>query len=249
MDYYKVRIRNAISRLGDGSIWLVLGCIYGAAGDPAAPACQGYRRNPIFGSLEFIDQPTSNIPQIGVSGIDWQLAYRRDLPWGLLGDRDRAEINLAGTRYLHAGVRASEGLKALHCIGLFFSPCSFTVGSGGFPRTKLINQFGYTTGPLSLTLRHRWFSPTRDNRLSLVDQFGFKYYRVPAEGAVLESRHYFDLATTLRAGRFEVTAGINNLTNQRPPITGLLATAANTDPALYDVLGRRIFITLGARLF
>jgi iron complex outermembrane recepter protein len=172
------------------------------------------------------------------------------LPWGLLGDRDRAEINLAGTHYLHAGVVASEGLKELHCIGLFFSPCSFTVGSGAFPRTKLFNQFGYTSGPVSLTLRHRWFSMTRDNRLSLIDQFGFGYYHVPKEGAVFESRHYFDVAATVRVGaRYDLTFGVNNLTDRQPPITGLLATAANTDPGLYDVLGRRFFVTLTGRIF
>ncbi|MEO7240003.1 MAG: TonB-dependent receptor [Sphingomicrobium sp.] len=250
VDYYDIRIRNAINRLGGGSIWMVLGCILGGGGDPVSTVCQGYRRNPERGYVEFIDQPTANIPHIRVSGVDWQLAYRHDLPWSLLGDRDRVDVNLAGTVYLKAGMKPNEGLPELDCIGLFSSACSFTVGSGAFPKWKLLNQFSYGSGPLSLTLRHRWFSSTRDTRLSLADQFGFTFYNLPAEGAVLESRHYFDLAATAQLSkRYDITFGINNLTDRQPAVTGLLQVEANTDPALYDVLGRRFFVTVTARPF
>ena len=65
---------------------------------PAASVCRGFERDE-QGFPSFMDQSTANIPFIRVRGIDWQLNYRRDLPWGLLGERDRAEINLTGTRY------------------------------------------------------------------------------------------------------------------------------------------------------
>ena len=249
-DYYKIRINDAIGRLGGGSVFMVMGCILGGGGDPAFPDCQGYRRNEQFGYLEFIDQPTANTPHLRVSGIDWQLGYRRTLPWALLGQSDRVEVNLAGTRYLKAGSKPNEGLPELDCVGLFTGPCGFTVGSGAFPRWKLLNQLSYFTGPLSINLRHRWFSSTSDSRLRLAERFGFTFYNVPEEGAVLESRHYFDLAATARVNpRLELTVGVNNLTDRAPAITGLLQVAANTDPALYDVLGRRFFVTVTARPF
>ena len=250
LDYYDIRIRDAINRLGGGSVWMVMGCILGGGGDPDFPVCQGYRRNTQLGFLEIIDQPTANVPHIRVNGVDWQVVYRRDLPWGLIADRDRAEVSLTGTRYLKAGMKPNEGLPELDCVGLFTSACAFTVGWGAFPKWKLFNELGYVSGPLSLNLRHRWFSSTRDNRLSLADRFAFTYWDLPVEGAVLEGRHYFDLAATARvADRFDLTFGINNLADRRPPTTGLLQVAANTDPALYDVLGRRFFVTMTARLF
>ena len=38
-------------------------------------------------------------------------------------------------------------------------------------------------------------------------------------------------------------AGINNLFDNDPPIVGTQQVAANTDPSLYDVLGRRFFVS------
>jgi iron complex outermembrane receptor protein len=250
LDYYDIRIRDAIHRLGGDSIFMVMGCILGGGGDPAYSVCQGYDRNAEFGYLEFIDQPTANIPHIRVSGIDWQLAYRRQLPWGLFAGSDRLDLAMAGTRYLKAGMRPNEGLPELDCIGLLSGPCSFTVGAGVFPEWKLLNQLAYDSGPMSLTLRHRWFSATRDGRLELADRFGFTYYNIPAEGARMESRHYFDLVLSATpSDRFKLTFGVNNLTNRKPPVTGLLQVQANTDPTHYDVLGRRFFITATARIF
>ena len=250
LDYYNIRIRDAIHRLGGDGIYMVMGCILGGGGDPAHPMCQGYNRVPGFGNLEFIDQPTANIPHIRVSGIDWQLAYRRQLPWGLFAESDRLDLALAGTRYLKAGMRPNEGLPELDCIGLLSGPCSFTVGFGVFPKWKLLNQLAYDSGPMSLTLRHRWFSATRDGRIELADRFGFTYYNIPAEGARMESRHYFDLVLSASpSDRFKLSFGVNNLTNRAPPVTGLLQVQANTDPSHYDVLGRRFFITATARIF
>lgn len=81
-----------------------------------------------------------------------------------------------------------------------------------------------------------------------MSRFGFTY-DIPEEGRVLESRHYFDAATTFKVGdRFDLTFGVNNLTDAKPAITGNLQSQANTDPSLYDVLGRRFFVSLRARL-
>jgi iron complex outermembrane recepter protein len=44
--------------------------------------------------------------------------------------------------------------------------------------------------------------------------------------------------------RFELAFGGNNLTGREPAITGDNQVQANTDPSLYDVLGRRYFASL-----
>ncbi|QNN68118.1 TonB-dependent receptor [Sphingomonas lutea] len=65
----------------------------------------------------------------------------------------------------------------------------------------------------------------------------------------LESRHYFDAAATFAIkGRFDFTLGVNNLTKRRPSLLGADQIQANTQPSLYDVLGRRFFVTLSAKL-
>lgn len=247
IDFYDIRIANAIGRLNGGGPLMVIGCILGAGGDPLAPVCQGFDRDE-NGFVSFLDQPTANVPYIRARGIDWQFGYQRDLPWGLLGGRDRAIIHLSGTRYLKNGMKPNESLDEIECTGTFLSlACSNTIG-GAVPKWKFLNTLTYDSGPMSLTLRHRWFSSTVDARAALTSRFGFTYY-VPPEGRLLESRHYFDLAATARIGdRFALTFGVNNLTDAKPALTGNLQVQANTDPSLYDALGRRFFVTLAARI-
>jgi outer membrane receptor protein involved in Fe transport len=70
---------------------------------------------------------------------------------------------------------------------------------------------------------------------------------ISEEARRYESRHYFDLATSFRLKRgFELTFGVNNLTDAKPALTGFNQVQANTDPSLYDVLGRRYFVSLQA---
>jgi outer membrane receptor protein involved in Fe transport len=145
-------------------------------------------------------------------------------------------------------MKPNASLDEIECTGTFFSlGCSSTI-AGAKPKWKLLNTLTYGAGLVSLTLRHRWFSSTLDARASLVRQFGFTYH-IPPEGRVLESRHYLDLAATTRiADRFALTVGVNNLTDAKAALTGNLQVQANTDPSLYDVLGRRFFVTLAARI-
>ena len=42
---------------------------------------------------------------------------------------------------------------------------------------------------------------------------------------------------------------MNNLTDVKPAITGTNQVAANTEPSLFDVLGRRFFVALSAKVF
>ena len=247
IDFYDIRIKEAIALLDGGGTWMLFGCILGAHGDPAAPVCQHFERDS-DGAVAFLDQSTANIPFIRARGVDWQLNYRRDLTWGLLGDRDRAEISAAGTVYLKNGMRPNASLGELACLGTYASfACSNTLG-GAVPKWKLLNRLTYGTGPASLTVRHRWFSATRDPRVYQASHFGF-ISDIPEEGRVLESRHYFDATATVAVNdRFRLTFGVNNLTDAKPAITGDVQSQANTDPSLYDVLGRRFFVTVAARL-
>jgi outer membrane receptor protein involved in Fe transport len=67
----------------------------------------------------------------------------------------------------------------------------------------------------------------------------------------LASRDYLDLA-----GNWQITknyafrAGINNLLDKDPPVSGVVAAVfgnGNTYPQVYDAMGRRIFLNLTAK--
>ena len=248
LDYYDIRIKNAIATLGGGGIFQVSGCIIGGA-DPTDPLCQSYTRD-TDGSILNIDQHRGNVPELRARGIDWQAAYGRDLPWSFGSRPDRIDLSLSGTYYLERSSTPNNRIGKLDCAGYFGIPCGNTVGAGATPRWKLLNDAAYTTGPITATLRHRWFSRTQDVREAVHQLTGAKaIFAASAEGRFLEARHYFDLALTGRVDKkFELTFGVNNLFDTKPAITGTLQVAANTDPSLYDVLGRRFFAVLKAKL-
>ena len=246
LDYYDIRIRNAIGVLGGGGFFIVTGCIAGGA-DPADPLCQAYRRD-ADGAVFLFDLPTSNLEAIRARGIDWQLGLRREID--LFADNDVVTLKLSGTYYLENSFHPNRNVEPFDCAGVFGFPCGNTINGTAAPRWKLFNELAYSAGAASLALRHRWFSSTRDARIPTGRELGYTFFRLPEEGRRLESRHYFDLAAKVRLqDRFDLTFGVNNLTDVKPAITGTNQVAANTEPSLYDVLGRRFFVALSAKVF
>jgi len=212
------------------------------------PLCSAFRRGP-DGSILSLDAPTANNGLLTARGIDWQADARLDLGADRSGRPHRIDLRLAGTRYLENGFRLDGGLPFVSCAGRFGGACGQTVGGTATPRWKIYNILSWTAGETSLTLRHRWFSGTRDFREGFTAAFGLTPPRLPEEGRLLEARHYLDLSASFRFARTSrLTLGVSNLLGAGPPVTGTLQVQANTDPSLYDTLGRRWFVALSLAL-
>jgi iron complex outermembrane receptor protein len=67
----------------------------------------------------------------------------------------------------------------------------------------------------------------------------------------LSARDYFDLSASYRVNKiFTLSAGINNLFDRDPPVSGVVAEVfgnGNTYPQVYDALGRKVFMNLTAK--
>ncbi|MGH6729514.1 MAG: TonB-dependent receptor domain-containing protein, partial [Sphingomicrobium sp.] len=244
IDYYDINIRDAIGVFGggDGSFGAVAGCIYGGA-DPADPLCQAFTR----GETGFVTElviPNANLARLRTRGIDWQLSYGFPLLSGQM------QLNLSGTRIITSEIQTNSNLDPIKCAGFFGNPCGRTIQGTANPRWKLFNRASWQIGPATFSLRHRFFSATRDARYS-----AFETLRqpepdfIPVNAAKSPSRHYYDAAAAFDiAKRFQLTIGVNNLFDTKPSLVGNQQVQANTDPSLYDVLGRRFFATVRAKL-
>lgn len=245
IDYFDINIRDAIGVFGGGTTFFgaVTGCIYGGA-DPSDPLCQAYNRGE-NGFVSAINLPNANLARLRTRGIDWQLGYGFKLLSGYL------QLNLSGTRILSSQTQTNNNLDPIDCAGYFGDPCGRTIQGTANPKWKLFNRASWQAGPATLSLRHRYFSTTRDGRIT-----AFRTLRqpppavLPVNATKAQSRHYFDAAATFDiARRFQFTLGVNNLLDTEPSLVGLQQVQANTDPSLYDVLGRRFFATIRARLY
>jgi len=242
LDYYDINIRDAIGTFSGGAGFVVAGCIFGGA-DPADPLCQAFRRDD-DGFVSELNVPTANLARLRTRGIDWQVAYGLPLLSG------RLQFNLSGTRLLASDVQVNPNIDPISCAGSFGSPCGNTIQGTATPRWKLFNRASWTIGPATFSLRHRYFSSSKDARFVQNEALNQPApTNVPVHATKLQARHYLDAATTFDiADRFELTLGVNNLTNARPSLVGSAQVQANTDPSLYDVLGRRFFVAVKAKL-
>ena len=242
IDYYDINIRDAIGPFGGGGGFIIAGCIFGGA-DPADPLCQAYTRGP-DGFVNDVFVPTANLARLRTRGIDWQLNARFPVLSG------RLQLSLSGTRLLASDVEVNRNLSKIRCAGSFGFPCGNTIQGTATPRWKFFNQAGWTTGPVTWTVRHRYFSATRDGLYALNKTLNqAPPTNIPSIARTLADRHYFDAAVAVAVSqRFRLTFGVNNLTNKLPSLVGDQQVQDNTDPSLYDVLGRRFFATLTARV-
>ena len=242
LDYWNIDIRDAIGRFGGGAQFTLFGCIAGG-GDPASGLCQAIRRN-ADGEILEVTTPSANLARLKARGIDGQLAYALRMMGGDLS------VNLAGSYLLGSDYQPNPDLNPVSCAGTFTRPCGTTILGTATPRWKVFNRLNWNSDPLTLSLRHRFFSSTGDGRLRVSRLLGLPEQLLAERGRRLESRHYFDAAASLAiARRFQLTLGVNNLTDVGPALTGSGQVQANTEPSLYDVLGRRFFVSLSARLF
>jgi outer membrane receptor protein involved in Fe transport len=244
IDYYDIDIKDAIGVFGGGAQFVVVGCIFGGA-DPADPLCQAYNRGE-EGFVTELFAPNANLARLRSSGIDWQLSYSLPLLSGQL------QLNLSGTRLLRSEVQVNSNLDAIRCEGSFGvgTPCGITINGTATPKWKLFNRASWDLGPVAFSLRHRYFSSTKDAYFAMFEMLKQPPpTNIPVNATWMQSRHYFDAAATFDiADRFGLTLGVNNIFDTKPSLVGSAQIQANTDPSLYDVLGRRFFATVRAKI-
>jgi outer membrane receptor protein involved in Fe transport len=232
VDYFKVKVSNGIAAINANQT--VTDCF--ANRDLNSPTCRAITRLP-NGQIDTVSTQQANLASIKAEGIDAQLDYQLPLPPALtLGSGSATMTFQAIASWLLESSRQVLAAQApLDCAGRFGNGCIGT-GAFGVPDFKLNLSATYNSDPLTVRMTGR--------------QVGkFKLYP-GATNIVKEApaQWYFDLSTAFRVTKeFEINGGINNLFDNKPPILGVaLSGDANTDPSLWDVVGRRFFV--GARV-
>ena len=135
------------------------------------------------------------------------------------------------------------GLGKYDCIGLHGGTC-------GAPQPEWRHKMrGTWETPWNFDLALTW------RHIGKVDQEGTSSNPILATDVqpadrTLGERNYFDIAASYAlTKKITIRAGINNLTDKDPPLSGLVGAGfgnGNTYPQVYDALGRRVFINVTA---
>lgn len=248
LDYFDITLDGAIAQLG-GGLNNTLNLCFNVIQDINSEFCQAINRNPVTGEISvpfYAEIRQANTGALETNGFDLSARYGFDIGWGLFGNGSTFNVSSAWTHtkeFTSTPVQAFPGVKN-RCVGSYGTTCGEPI-----PEYKGVTRFTWTTGPLSLSLRHRFIDDVTVDRYLLPLRAGAA---APAYGDLvnpkLDAQNYLDFSFSVDVGSaVEFFGGVNNLTDDDPPVVGSAQIRANTWPATYDYNGRTMFIGMTVR--
>lgn len=247
VDYFNIDLTGAISQLG-GGLNNTLNLCYYIVQSASSEFCQAIKRNPVTGEIAppyYATVTNANTGGLKTAGVDFAANYRFKLDFGLFSDDSSFDIATNWTwtdEFTSTPVQAFPNIKN-YCVGAFGTACGQPI-----PEWKGGTRVTWRTGPLSLSLKHRFIGAVTTDKYLLPKRLG---NTVPDLATLtnpkLPAQNYFDLSFSygLKDG-VQIYGGAQNIFDRDPPIVGSAAPGANTYAATYDVLGTTMF--LGSRL-
>jgi len=240
LDYYDISIDNAIVQLSEQD---VIDACYNFERDASAPFCRRISRNSLGGLIgplsAGVNVSVLNAAVLEQKGIDFGASYAVEL-----GDNGSLDFGINGNYLIDNKSQSASFTPNNNCVGLLGNTCSDPDHEWRFVQTT-----GYTNGPLDVQLRWQFLDGLTNDTVALIGapETNFALPRIGSE-------NYFDLTARYSFNdRYQLRAGVLNLFDNQPPITGndfggTLQNSGNTFPATYDPLGRRYFVGLRATL-
>ncbi len=234
-DWYRIKIKDAIGQLGNQAV--VDQCEAGAV-----DLCALVTRDAVTDRVILVGNTYINITEALVKGVDMEVGYHRDVnvfgggdesisgrlfgSWLIMNKQalgnNTTPINRAG----QTGIQQSDGIPY------------------ALPKFKATGNVSYTNGPLTMFLQGRFISAGVDEN------------NPPTVATTLANNHvpavfYVDTRLSYRfvgpeGGNTELFLSVTNLFDKDPPVTpyysAFLGYGPQTNPSLYDVLGRRFVV-------
>jgi outer membrane receptor protein involved in Fe transport len=251
-DYWRIKINQYIGSLA--AVDSLNNCL--ATGDPTY--CKLVLRD-ANGSLSVGNGPTAgrviatglNTGSFGMSGVDIDGRYVLDLRGMGVRYGGTVSFSFTGSVAISNKIEVVPGRPAFDCTGLYGPTCTGEGPTSPIPkwRHKLRSTWKPTDNvDVSLNWRHIG-SLSYEKTSSNPHLATGPVYPVDAR---IASYEYFDLDTSFVIGsHVQLRLGVNNLLDRQPPIAGFnanpLLVNGNMVAALYDTLGRYIFVGLTAR--
>ncbi len=237
VDYFDIQVDDAIGLFG-GSVSNVLNLCFDQIQDINSAACQAVGRNSNTGVIDVLNPVqvlNENIGGLETTGIDFKVSYAWDLDIGLIG------INFAATLMDEYNLIPIADLPSVNeCAGGFGRTCGEPK-----PDFKTNTSINWTSGDLTVGLRHRWAEATQLDDVILPLRRGVTTGPTPDSVAVfeLDGGSYFDISFSYDfSEEFGIWGGVINVLDEDPPLLGSRQARANTRPDTFSPTGAEIFV-------
>ena len=243
VDYYKYEIDDVISSLSVNSI--IGRCFNNNGGNPtysnSNTFCQLFTRDVTF-RPDGVRTQQLNLAGVTLEGIDLQIDW--GFPLDAVGFSERAgdlTFKLLLTHLLSTKTQETISDPFYEFAGTI----SQTTASAN-PDNKAVLSTTWAVGDFTFRWNFRWIDAMRvvnNDAQGSTPTLGIRPF--------VTSYDYHDFTARWRYNeKYSVTLGVNNLLDRGPPIYTTDSQAgiqSNTDPSTYDTLGRRYFLSLGAK--
>jgi len=235
IDYYDITVSDAIAQVG--AQVLIDTCF--ATLDATSTACRSITRDRFSGNIDFVGAPLLNVAQRAVRGLDVGASYSFSLPRFLdvSGDGARLATSLNASWQFANSTVPLAGLPSIDCAGFYGGACSSDAVRIS-PNFRAFAGLDYTSGPFTVRNQFRYIGP-----MALLPG------APRSQSGTLGAETYWDLSLRAKVHQnFEILGGLNNLLDNQPPIMGFAAGGdSNTNPQLYDVIGRQFFVGVNVK--
>lgn len=226
LDYFDIEIEDAVSAFGGGASNILNTCYdptdsLGGAGSPFCNAITRRADGTIFG----VETAAQNVATQTLNGWDLIASYSMDVMDGTLS------LDYLGTYTAENDFEPFAGGTILECAGKFGTVCGEPV-----PEYKHRVTFKWSNDDLTAQLLWRYVGEVDDDD----DTTTYSFEKISAYNSFDASASYH------LTDNYQVTAGIDNLFDKRPPVIGGNDEQSNTYPATYDVFGRTYYVNFKA---
>ncbi|WP_017930095.1 TonB-dependent receptor domain-containing protein [Robiginitomaculum antarcticum] len=231
VDYYDIKIQDAIAEFGGGTNNVLSTCYTDPAGGVGSAFCNAITRRG-NGSIDNVSLLSQNVAEITTKGIDVAANYSMETADVFGNDFGALRFTYLGTFVEENDFVAFDGADPIECAGNFGVDCGTPDPSYRHRLTTI-----WDTDRFSTQLAWRLVGEVDDDDPSAINTV-----------ESIDTTHYFDGSTTFDVSdNLAFTFGINNIFDESPPVIGDNDQQANTYPNQYDVFGRTYFLNAKTR--
>ncbi len=230
VDYYDIKIKNAVARLGGGALGTLNSCF--ASLNLSSEFCRSFSRSPGNYEIENFRIPLANVGALRSSGVDMSADYRWNVDgFGLNGKGSQLGLLVLANWTNRNTFQANPSAPVIERVG--------TVGGDtvAIPEWRANAQLTWASDGLKLIWGTQYLSSVKDRKYANALVAGKTEPRAGIAHPTVSSYLYHNLSASYTTGKLTFSGGVRNVFDKGAPLLSS-PIEGNTDANTYDVIGR-----------